>query len=901
MINRLFLLILFAIITKGLEAAPPSVVVFLSDDHTWRDSTLYGDLGLATPHMERVAATGMTFSHAFVTSPSCAPSRASLLTGLYPANHGAEPNHAKPGADLKKLPAYFQELGYEVVSFGKVGHYVQTPSYGFDKAEHFTYHDDAAIPEAIRWLKERRSSQPLCLFVGTNWPHVPWPEEAEGVSETERIPPPNHVDNPTTRDWRARYSAAVHQMDRELGAVYDATREVLGEEALFLHTSDHGAQWPFGKWNLYDDGIRTPLIVSWPGHVAANSRSEAMVSWIDILPTLVEAVGGVTPTGIDGRSFLPVLKGKSTSHREAIFATHSGDGKMNVYPSRAVATPDGWKYIRNLHPEYRFTTHITSQRKDGMYWDSWMESAGKDEAAKAKVERYQIRPAEELYDTGSDPWEMANLANDPAHAGKLAALRARLDAWLTDTGDTLTVYGRPTLLSAAPKPNIITVFIDDMGYSDLSCFGGTRVETQHIDRLAAEGLRFTNFYVNSPICSPSRTALTTGQYPQRWHISSFLNNRAHNEARGMASWLDPKAPVLARELQAAGYTTGHFGKWHMGGQRDVGDAPLITDYGFTESLTNFEGLGPRVLPLLDAHDGTEPRPHDLGSAKLGMGEITWDDRSEITSVFVSEALEFMDRAQAVKRPFFLNLWPDDVHSPFFPPKALRVSGGGGKRDHYYAVLDAMDEQLGVLFDRVRNDQGLRERTLIIVASDNGHEAGAGSSDPLRGAKTWLYEGGIRSPLIVWGPGLVSEAAAGSTNDSAVFSAIDLNRSLYAITETELPNKAKLDGEDVSEALLGNRPMGRVAPIFWRRPPDRPGFGYGQKEDNPDLAVRDGRWKFLINFDRSDPQLYDLAEDMSETRNLVQVEREIAARLEKAVFAWNATMPDDAASRQAGSQ
>ena len=151
----------------------------------------------------------------------------------------------------------------------------------------------------------------------------------------------------------------------ELGAVYDATREVLGEEALFLHTSDHGAQWPFGKWNLYDDGIRTPLIVSWPGQVAAASRSDAMVSWIDILPTLVEAAGGKPPAGIDGRSFLPVLKGVTTNHREVIFATHSGDGSMDVYPSRAVATPDGWKYIRNLHPEYRFTSHIMRQRHDG--------------------------------------------------------------------------------------------------------------------------------------------------------------------------------------------------------------------------------------------------------------------------------------------------------------------------------------------------------------------------------------------------------------------------------------------------------------------------------------------------------------------------------------------------------
>ena len=151
---------------------------------------------------------------------------------------------------------------------------------------------------------------------------------------------------------------------------------------------------------------------------------------------------------------------------------------------------------------------------------------------------------------------------------------------------------------AFAKPtNIVMILIDDMGWGDFSCFGNQAVKTPNIDRLAQEGLRFENFYVNSPICSPSRCALTTGQYPQRWKITSFLDNRASNERRGMAQWLDPAAPSLARFLRKAGYSTGRFGKWHLGGQRDVTDAPPITDYGFDVSLTNFEGIGPKLLPL----------------------------------------------------------------------------------------------------------------------------------------------------------------------------------------------------------------------------------------------------------------------------------------------------------------
>jgi len=161
------------------------------------------------------------------------------------------------------------------------------------------------------------------------------------------------------------------------------------------------------------------------------------------------------------------------------------------------------------------------------------------------------------------------------------------------------------------RPNIVVVFIDDMGWGDFSCFGNTTVKTPNIDRLANEGLRFEQFYVNSPICSPSRTAISTGQYPQRWRITSYLSNRAHNRERGMAQWLDPNAPMLARFLKQAGYTTGHFGKWHMGGQRDVDDAPPITDYGFDASLTNFEGMGPKLLPLT-LKPGQDKTRSDLG-------------------------------------------------------------------------------------------------------------------------------------------------------------------------------------------------------------------------------------------------------------------------------------------------
>ena len=375
----------------------------------------------------------------------------------------------------------------------------------------------------------------------------------------------------------------------------------------------------------------------------------------------------------------------------------------------------------------------------------------------------------------------------------------------------------------------------------------------------------------------------------------------------MAQWLDPAAPVLARQLQDAGYFTGHFGKWHMGGQRDVGDAPLVTEYGFDHSLTNFEGLGPRVLGFKDAYDGSKPELHDLGSKQLGRGPIETMDRSRITGRFVERAIQHIDQAVAKGQPFFVNVWPDDVHSPFFPPEVLRDETDDSKRQLYLAVLKAMDDQLGELFDRIRGDSTLRESTLIVVCSDNGHEPGAGNSDPLRGSKGFLYEGGIRSPLIVWGPGLVQPSAAGTTNEKSVFSAIDINRSLYELTHVPVPSGVTLDGEDVLETMLGKSQAGRQSPIFFRRPPDRPITHDAPKSvrnrkrttidppvgDAPDLAVRDGNWKFLMNLNKSKPQLYDLSKDAAESKNLVDQHPDVAKRLELALSDWNSTLPKDA--------
>ncbi|MDP3073174.1 MAG: sulfatase [Opitutaceae bacterium] len=451
MLSRTLLISAFLLAVCMLRAAAPArphLVVFLTDDHTLADSGVYGATDVKTPHMDRIARAGLVFDRAFVVSPSCAPSRAALLTGLNPARNGAEANHSKPRADIKKLPAYLKELGYEVVSFGKVSHYQHTADYGFDHWAHDKYHEDVAVPNAIAWLRARQSAKPLAFFVGTNWPHVPWPQTGEGYTAAGVRIPPQAVDTAITREARAQYYAAVARMDAEMGAVFDAANEVLGANTFFLTTADHGAQWPFAKWSLYDHGIRTPMIAVWPGKIRTGLRTDAMVTWTDILPTLIELGGGAAPAGLDGRSFAGVLRGETAAHRDRIFTTHSSDGRFNIYPIRSVRTGD-WKYIRNLHPEFYYSTHVDLVKAADRppYFDSWREAAKSDPKAAALVRRYHERPAEELYDLRADPEELHNLAADPRHTARLAELRAEVVAWMKAQGDAGTVFGEPRLLT----------------------------------------------------------------------------------------------------------------------------------------------------------------------------------------------------------------------------------------------------------------------------------------------------------------------------------------------------------------------------------------------------------------------------------------------------------------------
>ena len=442
----------------------------------------------------------------------------------------------------------------------------------------------------------------------------------------------------------------------------------------------------------------------------------------------------------------------------------------------------------------------------------------------------------------------------------------------------LAASGRAAVADSV-KPNVILILADDFGWGDLSCYNADALaKTPHLDRMAREGVRFTEFYVASPICSPSRCGIVTGQWPARWRINSYLQTRAGNAACGQADFLDPKAPTLPRVLKGAGYATAHVGKWHLGGGRDVRNAPRFAAYGYDRGLGTWES----------------PEPHP----DLTATDWIWSDKDparrwDRTSWMVDRTLDFL--REHPDAPCFVNLWLDDTHTPWVPSADDQAVGKGGRTvgkpdtpGRFRKVLTAMDAQLGRLLDALRASKSSRP-TVVLFLGDNGPlptfaQRRAGG---LRGSKLSLYEGGIRTPCLAWGPGIVP---AGVTNDTTVFAAEDLLPTLAGLCGAPLPAGYISDGEDLGPALRGESPR-RSKPLFWEYGRNEKAFAYpGGKNRSPNVAVRDGHWKLLVNADGTGAELYDLAADPKEARDLAASRPEVAKPLADRALVLRKSLP-----------
>jgi uncharacterized sulfatase len=430
-------------------SARPNIVMYLSDDHGIDYVGCYGNAAVHTPNIDALAREGMKFNRVFAPSPTCSPSRASMFTGLWPQRNGTMGNHTDCRPGIRSLPAYLQTLGYRVVAANKTD--VRPASvFGWEllparlptDQKFRRYRDEGLDTTKVdafltAHLREH-PGQPLCLLLGDNGPHVVW--ETNKIYDPAALPMnPLLVDTTKTRLALANYYQDITTMDNRLGELMASLkRHGLDGNTVLIYTTDQGAEWPRGKWTLYDAGLRVPFIMRWPGVVPAGTECNALISLVDVTPTFVVIAGGRVPAGIDGVSFKDVLLGKAAACREEIFATHSGDGVMNMFPERAVRDLR-YKYILNLHPEREWTTHFT--KVEGIpnshveVWRTWTDKAKKDAPTAHLIDLIVHHPAEELYDTQTDPYEMTNLAARSELKPVLERLRRRLAQLRKQTED----------------------------------------------------------------------------------------------------------------------------------------------------------------------------------------------------------------------------------------------------------------------------------------------------------------------------------------------------------------------------------------------------------------------------------------------------------------------------------
>jgi arylsulfatase A-like enzyme len=443
------------------------------------------------------------------------------------------------------------------------------------------------------------------------------------------------------------------------------------------------------------------------------------------------------------------------------------------------------------------------------------------------------------------------------------------------------------------KPNILFVLVDDMGFGDLSVMGNTKVSTPNLDRLAHDGVLMTRFYDAAPICSASRAGFLTGRFPAEVGFVNYVSDRAYNAQIGQADWLDPKLPTIARLLSDAGYATAHVGKWHLGGGRDIGDAPRPTAYGFDQSFTTFEGLGPRVLV------SDEERFLAEQSDKLGNGPRFWEIKTNLTGLYADMTVDYV--AQHADKPWFVNLWLNDVHDPWAPDddslSDVMGKGADSDDDRYLASVVKMDKTLGRLFARL-DQMGEMDNTLVIVTSDNGPSStqryykgghvAPGSTENLRGRKWSLYEGGIRQPLILYWRG---HTKAGHRDERTVGQGVDLLPTIASIVGA--PKPAGLDGIDLSPVIEGRAVPSRPD-LYWaygkEGAPKQTPQPTLERDQAPPFAIREGDWKLLAGPGGADPQLFDLASDPGEARDVAASQPAVRDRLLAKLKAWMATLP-----------
>lgn len=881
--SPLILVLLLVLTTRALAAGdgagPPNIILIVADDLGWRDAGFMGSDFYETPNLDRLAADGLVFTQAYANCANCAPSRASIMSGQYAPRTGiytvGSPDRGKSEhrklltpsnrrsleGGIITLAEALKDAGYATASIGKWhlgdGPDEGPPGQGFDvnvagnlnghPPSYFSPYRNKDLPdgekgqylttrltdEAIAFVRENQT-RPFFLYLPYFSVHTPIQPEEDRLKKYESKTRGALHDNP-------KYAAMIDGLDANIGRLLAAVDELgLTGNTLLVFTSDNGGNGSFTrmtplrgfKGTFYEGGIRVPFIARWPGHVARGERCETPIIGLDLYPTLLAAAGASLPEGqrVDGINLLPLLTKAHKPKRRALYwhfpAYLEAGRKLNV---------GRWR-----------TTPCSAIRKDDFKLIEFFED-----------ERL------ELYDLAGDPGEAQNLAAQLPE--KTRELHEDLIDWQAALGAPVPSEPNPAYQPAAApiapfdrrrRPNIIYILADDLGYAELGCYGQTKIETPHLDRLAADGMRFTQHYAGSAVCAPSRCVLLTGRHAGH----AYVRDNRGKPVVGQEPIPD-ETVTLAELLKDCGYTTCCTGKWGLGGPDTTG-------------LPNQQGFN-HWFGYLDQWNAHTHYPQYLwrNNEKVILeGNADGQQQQYSQDLFTAEAIDFI-RAREADEPFFLYIAYAVPHvSLHVPEESLaqykdrwpetpfdggHYEGHATPRAAYAAMVSHMDRDIGRIM-ALLDELDLDDDTLVLFSSDNGPTYAGGadsaffeSAGPLRGLKGSLFEGGIRVPLIARWPGHVP---ADRTTDH-VSASWDILPTFLELAGGTPPSD--IDGVSILPVLL-DRPLEhpRHTALYWE---------LGRRQ-----AVRSGDWKLVRQTDKQGATttfLFNLRTDLGEQDNL----------------------------------
>lgn len=912
----------------------PNVVLIFIDDMGYGDIGPFGSTKNRTPHLDRMAKEGMRLT-SFYAAPVCSISRAQVMTGCY-GQRVSIPGVFFPGcqhgisAAEHTVAELMKAQGYATMCIGK-WHLGDQPEFlptrhGFDRYFGLPYSNDMArkakvngqpvVPlvrdekvielltgddqdrlterytdEALKFIADNKD-RPFFLYVPHTAVHVP-------IHPGEKFH--GHSQNGRYGDW-------VEEVDWSVGRVLETLRALkLDRRTLVMFSSDngpwltHGADGgtagPLrgGKGTTWEGGVREPTLAWWPGTIAPGSACDAIAGNIDFLPTFVKLAGGTVPADnkIDGKDISPLLLGKTKESPHEARYYYAG------YKLQAVRCGP-WKLA--IAPQWE-------GRKKG------------EQAVAASMDKPR------LYNLDTDIGERTDVAAEhPAVVGRLRTLAQKMIAQLGDgkpgpevrpagfVQNAVTLYptddpprrpaaGRKkargksvSLDAAASKPNVVVVLADDLGYGDTGCYGATKIKTPNIDRLAQQGRRFTYAYTPGSVCSPTRYGLMAGRYC--WREPRHHPTGVH--APGGPLLFDPDRLTLARLFQEHGYATGCVGKWHLGfgpgdnprvrydwSREEIKPGPLEVGFDCFYGMAANVGNQPRIY--IENHRFVGRKPGDVVTM-LGRAEVKpWSPEAEYKEDHVAgdiarKAVEFIERSK--DKPFFLYFATNIAHNSITPAAEFAGSSACGP---YGDFVQELDHHVGLVLAAL-DKAGIADNTLVLFTSDNGgvvadnerlaaqwqaRQAGHAVCGSLRGRKHSIYEGGFRVPFIVRWPGHVPPG----TQSDTMFCLTDVLAACASLLGDKLPEGA---GEDSFNAL----------PAWKGQPNARVRESLVLDSAQGIFAIREGDWKLIVRndslaaaggkktrqFAENENQLFNLADDPAETKNLWNEKPDVVKRL-----------------------